>query len=334
MPTDLQTTDPTRDDHLPWTGERFLPEMSGETALEHLHRYFLAAEHATSKYVLDIASGEGYGSFVLAQSASQVYAVDVSEEAIRHAKRKYQRDNLRFIVGSCAAIPLSDASVDLIVSFETIEHHDQHIEMMRECTRVLKPDGLLIISSPDKYEYSIVPGTSNPFHAKELTTGEFADLLSGHFSSIKMFGQRVRYASMIGPATTEPTPSVTYESVQGILNRYPGFGRPHYVIAFASNRPLPDVIAAGLFYSPEIYPHLQEYTDLVAVTADLRTDQLQLRAQVEAAETVRDHVLQERSKIEEQLNLVLSTVLLVKTFLSSPFSSIIHKLLKLGFLEI
>ncbi|MFY0099873.1 class I SAM-dependent methyltransferase, partial [Acinetobacter baumannii] len=80
--------------------------------------------------------------------------VDIAPEAVAHASARYQRPNLRYLEGKCAASPLPDHSVDLIVSFETIEHHEQHEEMMREFKRVLRPDGLLLISNPDKHFYS------------------------------------------------------------------------------------------------------------------------------------------------------------------------------------
>src|SRR5262245_17487123 len=111
---------------LEWTGERYLPEIGGNIQLEHMHRYLLARELALDRRVLDIACGEGFGSDLLASVAAQVVGVDISLEVIQHANRQYRRPNLEFSVGTCAAIPLTDHSVDLVVSFETIEHHDQH----------------------------------------------------------------------------------------------------------------------------------------------------------------------------------------------------------------
>ncbi|MDH5699723.1 MAG: class I SAM-dependent methyltransferase, partial [Nitrospirota bacterium] len=161
-------SDVTEQPKLPWTGERFVPGVIGDIELEHLHRYYLARELAIGKDVLDIASGEGYGSALLAEVARTVVGVDASEEVIRYASERYQRSNVQFKHGVCRHIPLPDASVDLIVSFETIEHHDEHHEMMREFVRVLRPDGLVLISSPDKAEYSDRPQFANAFHVKEL----------------------------------------------------------------------------------------------------------------------------------------------------------------------
>src|SRR5208282_1491457 len=147
--------DSEHESQLPWTGERYVPQVTGEIQLEHVHRYLLAREYAKDKDVLDIASGEGFGSAILASAARNVVGVDIAAEAVRHATVRYQRDNVQFRQGSCAEIPLANNSIDLVISFETIEHLDEHKAMMAEIKRVLRPEGVLIISSPDKKEYSI-----------------------------------------------------------------------------------------------------------------------------------------------------------------------------------
>src|SRR6187431_2556894 len=111
-----------RPPRLEWTGERYLPEVDGEISLEHVHRYLIARELAHNKRVLDIACGEGYGADILAGAATQVVGVDIAEKAVSHASSRYIRPNLQFKQGTCHAIPLADSSVDLVVSFETIEH--------------------------------------------------------------------------------------------------------------------------------------------------------------------------------------------------------------------
>ena len=181
------------------TGERMIPTEMNGTYFEHIHRYAFAQEFTDNKIVLDIASGEGYGSFVLAKTANFVYGVDISEEAITYAKIKYRKDNLLFRVGNTSKIPLDSNSVDIVVSFETIEHHDQHDEMMKEIKRVLKKDGKLIISSPNKKYYSDENNTTNHFHIKELYEDEFKMLLNNYFRTTKFLNQNLLTSSVLVP---------------------------------------------------------------------------------------------------------------------------------------
>lgn len=233
---------------LSWTGERYVPQISGDIELEHLHRYALARELAIGKRVLDIACGEGYGSALLADVADHVIGVDIAEAAIAHAASKYRRSNLEFKIGSCSQIPIPDESVDLVVSFETIEHHAEHREMMAELRRVLRPDGVVIISSPDKYVYSDVPGYRNEFHVKELYLNEFEVLLRSQFHNVRVFGQRVYYGSWIAPIGEQNGTNsfVTFRGSAQSIQKTPGVARPIYFVALASNAALPD-LHAGLF---------------------------------------------------------------------------------------
>jgi glycosyltransferase involved in cell wall biosynthesis/SAM-dependent methyltransferase len=180
-----------------FTGERYVPSVEGNIELEHRHRYLFARELCRGKDVLDLASGEGYGSAMLSSIANSVVGVDIARDAVKHSQQTYLQKNLRFMVSSCAEIPLPDASIDVVVSFETLEHHDQHEEMMAEVKRVLRPDGLLIISTPDKYRYSVEPGYKNEFHVKELFRHEFEGLLRKHFAIASFYGQRVAFGSLI-----------------------------------------------------------------------------------------------------------------------------------------
>jgi SAM-dependent methyltransferase len=175
---------------LTFTGERFLPEVNGAIQYEHWHRYAAVAPIAAGKRVLDAACGEGYGSFLLAQTAAAVTGVDLADEAIAHAVDRYRSANLRFVAGSVTKLPLPDASVDLVVSFETIEHLAAQVEMLGEFRRVLARDGVLVISSPNRPVYN-EGGVANPYHVRELDRGELAALLSPDFPHQSWYAQRV-----------------------------------------------------------------------------------------------------------------------------------------------
>ena len=231
-----------------FTGERFTPGVHGNIELEHLHRYLAASELATDRVVLDIASGEGYGSAMLAEIACKVIGVDISDEAVRYARNRYKKDNLEYVIGSCSDIPIPDASVDMVVSFETIEHHDQHEQMMQEIKRVLRPSGFMLISSPDKYHYSVEPGNSNPFHVKELYEHELKKLIERHFKNSVYFGQRVIYGSGMF-SNSLPTQHVSYlQENEKIKNTF-GIINPIYWIVLASDAHLPE-LASSVFEKP------------------------------------------------------------------------------------
>jgi ubiquinone/menaquinone biosynthesis C-methylase UbiE len=180
-----------------FSAERLETHRCNFTTIEHLHRYAIAKELCTGKQVLDIACGEGYGSNLLAQIAAKVIGVDIDEATVERAKMVYKKPNLNFIIGTCSSIALENNSIDVVVSFETIEHHDQHEEMLSEIKRVLKPDGILIISTPDKKHYSDDLKYSNPYHVKELYLDEFETLIKRHFSYYQIYYQRYISGSLI-----------------------------------------------------------------------------------------------------------------------------------------
>lgn len=181
-----------------FTGERYVPTEGGEIRHEHLHRYAWCAPLARGLDVLDIACGEGYGSAMLAKMARSVMGVDISEEAVAHARGEYADvANLQFLTGDAAEIPLADASVDAVISFETIEHHARQREMLSEIHRILRPGGFLVMSSPNRVVYSELAGHHNGFHVKELDFAEFDELLRGQFEKVQYFGQRLVVGSAI-----------------------------------------------------------------------------------------------------------------------------------------
>ncbi len=183
---------------LEYSGERFTPECVREISYEHFHRYALAARWCASTRVLDAACGEGYGAALLAATGAVVTGVDISAEAIAHANARYgQQDGLEFQVADCAALPFAEHEFDRVVSFETLEHLDAQDELLAEFKRVLKPDGYLIVSSPDKAVYSEQHNTCNEFHLKELYTDELKALLGRHFPAWRLLGQKLMFHSAI-----------------------------------------------------------------------------------------------------------------------------------------
>lgn len=240
-----------------FTGERYVPTEGGEIRQEHLHRYAWCLPAVAGKDVLDIASGEGYGSAMLAAHARSVVGVDISAEAVAHAASAYGAvSNLRFVQGAAAEIPLPAGSVDIVVSFETIEHHDQHEQMLAEILRVLRPDGCLVISSPNKEVYSDLSGHHNEFHVKELYFKEFDALLHRYFPAVEYFGHRMATGSAIFPLHASK-PAARFDAiVDSPAGAEPGvatLANPVYFIAVAAAKrdDIPAANASVLFSESE-----------------------------------------------------------------------------------
>ena len=170
-----------------FTGERMIPEFNEnqDIYLEHTVRYAFTEQFVLGKVVLDIACGSGYGSATLIKAgAKKVIGVDIAEETIGYCKKTYNNENLEFMVGGVQNIPAEDNSVDVIVSFETIEHVDADAQrtFIGEVRRVLKKDGTFIVSTPNM---KVFP-KGNHFHVHELEREEFDALLRSNFSNFVM----------------------------------------------------------------------------------------------------------------------------------------------------
>jgi len=247
------------DTRLTWTGERMVPGQTGAIEAEHFHRYFLARDLCRGLDVLDVASGEGYGSAFLAQTASHVTGVEVDPATVEHARHVYEAENLQFVHGEATNLPIEDHSVDVVVSFETIEHFADHRRFLAEVKRVLRPNGFLLISTPDMNVYSAAGTESNPFHVKELTEAEFRAILSSSFRKVELLRQRAISGSAILPDTSGPgTNSLSiFEHRDGLTyEASPGLLRAPYLLAVASDHALP-AVGVSLFIQKQYEEELR-----------------------------------------------------------------------------
>jgi SAM-dependent methyltransferase len=173
-----------------WRGERLYWDVASEEDRQlHLSRYQFARELFDPQWqCLDAACGSGYGSSFLAERVRSVDGVDVDSGAIEFAKATYQKSNLIYHCADLqATLPFADGTFDAISSFETLEHVSNQTKMISEFRRVLKPGGVLVISTPDR-KVSEQIGLDNKFHVAELSKKEFIELLSRSFSVDQLFG--------------------------------------------------------------------------------------------------------------------------------------------------
>lgn len=172
------------DEYNPWTGE-------------HLHRYDLAEAYLENNdTVLDLASGTGYGSYQLSRRVNgNVIGGDISASAIEGCSKKWtSQENLNFQVMDGTALPFADGFFNKVVSFETIEHTTKYHEMLNEFARVLKEDGIALISTPNILINSPGGVVINKFHTQEFTYEELREILGQHFKNVKLYGQQyIRY---------------------------------------------------------------------------------------------------------------------------------------------
>lgn len=223
---------------LSFTGERFLPEREGEIWYEHWHRYALARQLSQHRTVLDVACGEGYGAAMVAEGADRVLGVDISADAIRHAKNRYgHHTNLEFVPASCDRLPFPDASFDLVISFETIEHIEAQQAFIAELARVLRPDGVLLLSSPNKRLYSDAHDYHNEFHVRELYRNELEELLREEFPYRSWLGQKLLFHSAIWPESHAVTATeyLVGDGGQVAVGHCPSVEPMYYIVACSRN---------------------------------------------------------------------------------------------------
>jgi SAM-dependent methyltransferase len=219
---------------------------------EHLHRYYFSRDLVAGREVLDLGSGEGYGSNILAGPAARVVGAEIDPLAVAHARKRYPAPNLTFVESSALDLgALADDAFDAVVCFELIEHLSDHDRVVAEIARVLRPDGFLIMSTPDRLTYSDATGHINPHHLRELSGPEFGKLLSGTFPHVAIFEQQAGMASSITPATGGGgAPSVFQVRPAADGWELAPEPKPLYLLAVASRVPLPDLPSGSTLLDP------------------------------------------------------------------------------------
>lgn len=148
----------------------------------HLIAYKEAAK-IISGTVLEIGSGEGYGIMELAPKAEHYIAVDKYNTAISDELK--EANNITFIQTEVPPLKeIEDNSVDFVVTFQVIEHIEDDELFLHEIYRVLKPGGKVILTTPN----ILMSLTRNPWHIREYTPDQMAELIKSSFENFEMKG--------------------------------------------------------------------------------------------------------------------------------------------------
>ncbi len=183
------------------TGERFIPELMGGQLIEaeHVIRYALGARMCGGKKVLDAGCGVGWGTLLLLQSgAAAASGIDLDVEAVENARKSVPTADIR--QGDLAELPWPDETFDLVVCFEAIEHVQRQERVLDELVRVMRPEGILMVSSPNPLVYP----AGNPFHVHELTPDELKAAVQRRLPHISLLHQHEQMASvLVSPGALE-----------------------------------------------------------------------------------------------------------------------------------
>lgn len=176
------------------SGERFVPEFMGDQLIEAEHhvRYRHAMRLVPERSVLDAGCGVGWGSALLAGAgAASVTGLDLDAEALANASGR--TDEASFVRGNLMELPFADDCFEVVVCFEAIEHVIDPFVALDELRRVLVPDGVLTISSPNPGVYP----SGNPFHVHEFEPEELRRALLDRFGHVSGWQQHPMLASVM-----------------------------------------------------------------------------------------------------------------------------------------
>lgn len=226
------------------TGERMVPELYRSEAdyilyLRHLFAYETAsAELRSSDAVIDIGCGAGYGTRLLSNRARHVTGVDVSTDAVTAARAAYGSDACVFSAYDGVRLPFVNAQFDAATSFQTLEHVIDDSRFVADAGRVLKPGGLLVLTTPNRTT-RLRDGQRpwNRFHVREYSSRQLESLLSESFGTVRMLGVRAN-------VRMEQVENARVASAQRIARLDP-LGIRRFVaplaVAITSPRPVPAV---------------------------------------------------------------------------------------------
>ena len=271
--------------------ERYDPETTGPDliAAEHQARYRMALPHVRGKAVLDAGCGVGWAAeLLLASGARTVTGVDIAPEAIAAAQAR--QTAATFVIGDFVELPFGDDSFDIVVCFEALEHVHDTGRALDEFVRVLRPDGVLFVSSPNPAVYP--PG--NPFHLHELTPEELCDGVAGRLSHFALYRQHLFVSSVVLPDSGQGDSDAIDVAMFAVDRVEPG--HDPYAVVVASSGDLP-VVAGVAVIAPS-----HQLTNLDALAAALTVERAEIHADHERIVAERTRLLAENASLRTELH--------------------------------
>jgi SAM-dependent methyltransferase len=178
-------------DYKPHDEDSLALDPSSPFFWDHLARYWWVRDFAEGVRALDVGCGKGYGSYLLAQVASEVVGIDLNQESLVEAKREFARPNLQFLEQNVIGLSLNQAPFQVITAFEVIEHIPAKTtgEFLRGIRACLAKGGSFFLSTPN---HDVVTKSKMPvpeFHINNFRPTELRATLLQHFSEVTIMGQ-------------------------------------------------------------------------------------------------------------------------------------------------
>lgn len=281
-----------------FTGERYVPELTADSEISifHMQRYASALKFCEGKNVLDAACGEGYGSNMISGVAKSVIGIDISKEAIDNATKRYGKENLKYINASVEKLPLEDNSIDVVISFETIEHVNKEVQnqFVEEIKRVLRKNGILIMSSPDKRNYSDIPNFHNEYHVCEMYRDEFYSMMNNKFSFVDIYYQGLYSDAYIKNEKSKRC-TTEFTNIQ-ISNEEED--RAEYILAVCSDEKQTKSLESSVLDNANFY--YKQRDELGKIAKELETTKERLGEPGKIIEQKENYICEQRNIISEK----------------------------------
>ncbi|AOH84396.1 hypothetical protein AWL63_10885 [Sphingomonas panacis] len=282
----------------------------GRVSHENVHRYALCLDYVEGKRVLDLASGAGHGTALLAQRAASVVGVDIDPQVIRAAQKRFPLPNVEFLAGDGLDLSFDNASFDVVVANEMIEYVSDPNRLLKEVRRILRPGGILLLSALNKLIHNRYKPVDHSY-LSAMDIPEFSRLLGRHFDHVGMVGMRMALVSvgfrMAHAQDRDNLPSAeTYlgdfrdAAVPAVAADELWLHEPEYVLALCSDTPIESGLPGPSLLVSRDEDLWREHERVMAWASGLHDEDRILRSELDQAraelQAERDQVLRMREE--------------------------------------